>query len=59
MIAPARVEILRRRHQYCQDGPAPIEDYEEARLVQSDHAGHGPGCLQYTAAQARTSQALA
>jgi hypothetical protein len=33
-------------------------DFEEARFVFGEHAGHGGGCLRFAAALRRVSEAL-
>lgn len=55
MMTLERIEIIRQRHRFCGDSPPPIEDLDEARLVLTDHSGHGGRCLQFAAAMRRTS----
>lgn len=45
-------------HRVCENDPGEIDALDEARLVLTLHAGHGPECLQYLAGLARTSSFL-
>ncbi|WP_157777843.1 hypothetical protein [Nocardia terpenica] len=54
----ATVDLWRLRHQFCENQPSEITDFDEARFVLGEHAGHGPTCLQFSVALARTSEPL-
>jgi len=47
---PWQIELWRMRHRFCNDTPEPME-FDEARFVLGEHAGHGSRCFQSLAAQ--------
>ena len=55
----ADVDRWRNIHRFCNDQPGPIVSLDEARFVLNEHGDHGPTCLQFLGALARTSEVAA
>ncbi|WP_406269538.1 hypothetical protein OH799_26820 [Nocardia sp. NBC_00881] len=54
MTTPVNAEVVRIRHRVCGEHPGEIS-LDVAKIILSQHAGHGEHCLQFLGALNRAS----
>ncbi|MGV9542259.1 hypothetical protein [Nocardia beijingensis] len=55
MNQPVNANIVRIRHRICGESPGEIS-LDVARMILTQHAGHGDDCLQFLGALKRASR---